>query len=124
MFRFASLVLLVTIAPAAGEQLTVRCERNGGYNFATFDTDTNRMIWEVIGGSTFRGQLKGASDKEIQFVLLFPGQMQTILYYMRNEGRVDVGNDSERSVTAENCIRAPLRDVLGRWDSWGDLPLK
>jgi hypothetical protein len=66
MFRFALLVLLVTIAPAAGEQLTVRCERNGGYNFPTFDVGTNRMIWEVIGGSACRGQIKGAFDKEIQ----------------------------------------------------------
>ena len=124
MFRFMLLVLLMTIAPAAGEQITVRCERQGTYNFATFDTNTNRMILEVMRGSTFRGQIKAASEKEIQFVLLYSGQMQTVLYYLRDEGRIEFQASGEREVSAENCVSAPLRDVLSKWESWGPVPLK
>src|ERR1700760_3481390 len=76
MLRFVLPALLVTLAPAAAEQFTIRCERNGGYNFATFDTGNSRLIWEVIGGSVFRGQIERTSDGEIQFVMLIPGRMQ------------------------------------------------
>jgi hypothetical protein len=124
MFRLALLGLLFTTAPVAGEQLTIRCERNGGFDFSTFDTVTKRMIVEVTGGGTYRGQIQAASDSEIQFVLLFPGQMQTNLYYRRDKGRIDVQTDFDRSVTAENCVSAPLRDVLSKWESWGPIPLK
>jgi hypothetical protein len=77
MFRLALLSLLFTAAPVAGEQLTIRCERNGDFDFSTFDTVTKRMIVEVTGRGTYRGKIQATSDGEIQFLLLFPGRMQT-----------------------------------------------
>ena len=125
MNRFSLFALLLLMnAPATAEQLTIRCNREGTYNFGTFDMATNRMIWEVNRGSSFRGQIKRVTDGEIEFVLLFPGRMQTSLYYMRNEARIEGQDGNGRSVTAENCVTSPLRDVLGKWDSWGPIPLK
>src|SRR6185437_9474891 len=99
MHRFSLVALLLLMnAPATAEQLTIRCNREGAYNFGTFDTEANRMIWEVIGGSSFRGQIKRVTDREIEFVLLFPGRMQTSLYYMRNEARIEVQDSNGRSV--------------------------
>ncbi len=82
------------------------------------------MISETIGGGTYRGQIKSVSDREIEFVLLIPGRTHHSLYYMRNEGRVDFQDGSSRSVTAENCVPAPLHDIINQWESWGPLPLE
>jgi hypothetical protein len=118
MFRIALSALLLTVTPAMAEQFTIRCDA-GAYYFLTFDTAENRMISETIGGGTYRGQIKAVSETELRFVLLLPGQTPPDLYFMRKEGRVDVQNGSERSLTLENCAPAPLRDVLSSWDRWG-----
>jgi hypothetical protein len=114
---FALFAILLTATPAMAEPFSIRCDR-GAYYFQTFDTATNRMISETIGGSTFRGRIKAVSENEIQFVLLLGGQTPPDLYLMRREGRVDVQKDSERSVTLEHCVPAPTRDILGSWDRW------
>lgn len=117
MLRFALSALLLTASPAMAEQFSIRCDR-GAYYFLTFDTATNRMISETIGGGTYRGQIRAVSDTEIQFVLLLPGQAPPDLYFMRNEGRVEVQKGLERSVTLEPCVPAPTRDILLLWDHW------
>jgi hypothetical protein len=117
MFRLALFAVLLTATPAMAEPFSIRCDR-GAYYFLTFDTATNRMISETIGGSTYRGRIKAVSENEIQFVLLLSGQTPPDLYFMRREGRVDVQKDSERSVTLEHCVPAPTRDILGSWDRW------
>ncbi len=117
MFRLALSALLLIAPPAMAEQFSIRCDR-GAYYFLTFDTDTNRMISETIGGGTYRGKIKAVSDSEIQFFLLLGGQVPRDLYFMRREGRIDVQEGSDRSVTLEHCVPSPLRDVLGSWERY------
>jgi len=118
MYRLALLAILFSAMPAMAEQFSIRCDR-GAHYFLTFDTSTNRMISETIGGGTYRGQIKEVSESEIRFVMLVGGSTRPDLFFMRKEGRVDVQDGSERSVTLEHCVPAPLRDVLGSWDRWG-----
>jgi hypothetical protein len=117
MVRFALFAILLTVTPAMAEPFSIRFGR-GAYYFLTFDTATNRMISETIGGSTYRGRIKAVSENEIQFVLLLGGQTPPDLYFTCREGRLDVQKDSERSVTLEHCVPAPTRDILGSWDRW------
>jgi hypothetical protein len=119
MLRFAALALLLTAAPATAEQFTIRCERQGAGLFLTFDTSTDHMISETIHGGTYRGQIIGSSETEIRFVMLVGGPTHPDLFFMRKEGHVDVQNGPDRTVDAEHCVPAPLRDVLGLWDRWG-----
>jgi hypothetical protein len=114
---FALFAILLTATPAMAEPFSIQRDR-GAYYFQTFDTATNRMISETIGGSTYRGRIKAVTENEIQFVLLLGGQTPPDLYFMRREGRVDVQKDSERSVTLEHRVPAPTRDILGSWDRW------
>jgi hypothetical protein len=111
MFRFAlSALLLLTLTPAAAEKLTIRCDVNGAHNLLTFDTATNRMISDAIGGSTHEeGQIKSTNDREIEFELRRPDQEQARYHYMREEGRIYFQNNFERLVAAERCVPAPLR---------------
>jgi len=41
MFRFALLILFLSLTPVAGEQLRIRCDANGGPAVLTFDTVSN-----------------------------------------------------------------------------------
>jgi hypothetical protein len=100
-------------APGMTGPFSIRCDR-GAYYFLTFDTATNRMISETIGGSTYRGRIKTVSENEIQFVLLLGGQTPPDLYFMRKEGRVDVRKDSEWSVALEHRLPRPHEISSGR----------
>jgi hypothetical protein len=105
MFRFALLVFLLTITPVASEELTIRCDVNGGPALLTFDTVSNEMQSIATDGDLEKGQIVSASDKEITFVLLTPDPQQTRYRYMREEGRIYSQNDFERLVRAERCER-------------------
>jgi hypothetical protein len=116
MFRFALPALVLTIMPVAAEQLTIRCDVNGGPTLLTFDTASGQMKSEAVGGSrsTEEGRIIGLSDKGIDFV--FPDrkrtdQGQSRFHYMREEGRIYSHDDFERLVAAERCVPLPLRDL-------------
>jgi len=113
MFRFtlpALLLLLLSLAPAASEQLTIRCDVNGGPTLITFDTTTTRMRSESIGRNTLQeGQIITADDQEIEFEILLPDRLQARFYYLRNEGRIYSQDNFERLVKAQDCVPAPSR---------------
>ena len=105
MFRFVLPALLLTLTPAASEQLTIRCDVNGGPTLLTFDTATNQMKSEAVGGSTFQeGRIASADDSEINFELRWPNQLNGRFHYIRNEARIYSQDDFERLVAAEHCV--------------------
>ena len=111
MLRIA-LLLLVLATPAAAEQFTIRCER-AAYYFLTFDTQTNRMASETIGGGTYRGEIKSVSESDIIFTQFITPN--GTLHYVRKEGVVEVQTD-KRTTSLVNCVPAPLRDILSKWE--------
>jgi len=111
MFR-CLLPLLFLVTPAVAEQFTIRCERDS-YYFFTFDTETSRMASETVHGGTYRGEIKSISDSELVFVQFV--SPNATLHYMRKDGAVDVQTDKLiRSLV--NCISAPTRDILTKWE--------
>jgi hypothetical protein len=111
MFRFAlPALLLLNLTPVASEQLTIRCDVNGGPTLMTFDTTTTSWKSEAVGGSTLQeGQIMSADDREIEFEILRPNRLQARFYYIRNEGRIYSQDSFERLVKAEHCVPAPSR---------------
>jgi hypothetical protein len=112
MFR-CLLPLLFLVTPAVAEQFTIRCERES-YYFFTFDTETSRMASETVGGGTYRGDIKSTSDSEIVFVQFVTPDATG--HYMRKDGAVDFQTDKLRRRSIVNCISAPTRDILSKWE--------
>jgi hypothetical protein len=108
MFRFVLPALLLTLTPAASEQLTIRCDVNGGPTLLTFNTATKQMKSEAVGGNTFQeGHITSADDNEIKFEFRWsnqPNRQNRRFHYIRNEARIYSQDDFERLVAAEHCV--------------------
>jgi hypothetical protein len=106
-FTLPSLLLLLNLTPAAGEQLKIRCDVDGGQVLVTFDTTTTNWKSELVGGSTLQeGQIRSVDEREIEFEILRPKRMQARIFYIRNEGRIYSQDGFERLVKADNCVPA------------------
>jgi hypothetical protein len=108
MLRFVLPALLLTLTPAASEQLKIRCDVNGGPTILTFDTATNQMKSEAVRGSTSQeGHITSTDDSRITFELRGPNRPNRRFHYTRNEGRIYSQDDFERLVAAEYCVPVP-----------------
>jgi len=109
MFRFTlPTLLLLNLTPVTSEQLKIHCDVIGGQVIVTFDTTTYSWKSELVGGSTLQeGQIRNVDEREIEFEILRPKQVQARIVYIRNEGRIYSQDGFERLVKADNCVPTP-----------------
>jgi hypothetical protein len=118
MLRFITLIFLLTVSSAAvAEQFSIKCAREE-WHFVTFDTETNRVVYESPSGLALKGRIITASRNEIVFDLIKIGSPKFDLTWRPDEGGdgtltwIGLPNNPERQTVIVRCSGAALRPIL------------
>ncbi|MCK9914125.1 hypothetical protein MXD81_33725 [Microbacteriaceae bacterium K1510] len=122
MIRAAVLsVISIAIASAANAKpFSVRCadDKAPFPYFATFDLETNRMIFERPSGGLYRGVMRSTNDDEIEFTIKGDGG-RIDLTFKRQQMRMlwaGLGADWLRPVLSHSCATVSTRTPLSLYD--------
>jgi len=120
LLRFVTLIIPLTLnSVAAAEQFSIRCERDAWHHYATFDTDTNRVVYETDSGPPFKGEITSSSTDELIFYLVQPGRQKYDLIWRPHEGIVTViglPDNPARPTIIMKCVKTNLRNILPFYD--------
>ena len=126
MIRLIALIFAIIISSTAtAEQFSIMCERQASLQYLTFDTETNRVIYESAGATYMKGTITSSSQNEISFELFEPGRPKYELIWRaaeRNVTIIGLPNSPERPTSVMKCDRTSLRNVLPFYD--GIAPMK
>jgi hypothetical protein len=126
MLRSVALMISLTLSTAAiAEQYSIRCERDAWLHYVTFDTASNRAIYENANGTPQKGQIISSSTGGIVFDLLQVGGPKYDLVWRPADGTLTVlglSENSARPTIVMKCSKTDLRPILPYYD--GIAPVK
>jgi hypothetical protein len=119
MLRFITLIISLTLNSAAiAEQFSIRCAREV-WHYVTFDTESNRVVYESASGSALKGQIISSIGDEIKFDLIQLGSPKFDLIWRQDDGTltwIGLSGDPTRPTMTFNCAKNPLRPILSIYD--------
>jgi hypothetical protein len=118
MVRSALCLLMILLSsPSVAEQFSIKCDRDGGWYFITFDNVSNRAVVESPSGSAQRGHIISTTNDEILFDLLNVGQPKHDFVWNRRDGTCRRTNQlSGQPTFVLQCVAAELRPILSIYD--------
>jgi hypothetical protein len=122
MLRFIITILsLILSSVAVAEQFSIKCAREE-WHYVTFDTETNRVIYESPSGLALKGRIITASRNEIAFDLIKIGSPKFDLTWRPDETGdgtltwIGLPNNPERQTVIVKCSGAALRPILSFYE--------
>jgi hypothetical protein len=113
-----SLLFSTVTLPAYAEQFSIECPWIAP-QFLTFDTESNRAVYEGEAGTALKGRITRVTRDQIEFELLRVGTPKFELVWDQALGKltwIGLANDPSRPTKVFECSKTRLRPILQIYD--------